>query len=98
MKLGKYDDKNAFLSIYAGTGGKDAEDWVNILCRMYQRYLREGFKTKKFKKPWARRNKINNIRGWGRGAYGLLKGENGVHRLVRISPFSAKSLRHTSLP
>lgn len=98
MKLGKYDDKNAFLSIYAGTGGKDAEDWVNILCRMYQRYLqKKGFKTKEIQKTLGEGGiKSITYEVRGRGAYGLLKGENGVHRLVRISPFSAKNLRHTS--
>ncbi len=98
MRSGKYDDKNAFLSIYAGTGGKDAEDWVSILCRMYQRYLqKKGLKTKEIQKISGEGGiKSVTYEIKGKGAYGLLKGENGVHRLVRISPFSAKNLRHTS--
>ena len=100
-----YDGKDVILSIYAGTGGKDAQDWATILLRMYQRYLlKKGFQIKE----------ISRIEGEGgiksvtleveklqrkdisKGVYGLLKGESGVHRLVRISPFSAKALRHTS--
>ena len=101
--IDSYKRNDAILSIYAGTGGKDAEDWVKILLRMYQRYaLRKGFKVKE----------ISRIEGEGGiksvtleikkgkettiGPYELLKNEDGVHRLVRISPFSAKSLRHTS--
>lgn len=100
-----YDGKDVILSIYAGTGGKDAQDWATILLRMYQRYLlKKGFQIKE----------ISRIEGEGgiksvtleveklqrkdisKGVYGILKGESGVHRLVRISPFSAKALRHTS--
>ncbi|HOK35269.1 MAG TPA: PCRF domain-containing protein [Candidatus Pacearchaeota archaeon] len=93
-----YDDKNAFLSIYAGTGGKDAEDWVTILARMYQRYLqKKGFKIKEIQKILGEGGiKSVTYEIKGKGAFGLLKRENGVHRLVRISPFSAKKLRHTS--
>lgn len=97
-KQGTFDEKNAFLSIYAGTGGKDAEDWVTILSRMYQRYFQKnGFKIKEIQKLTGEggiRSVTYEIKG--KGAFGLLKRENGVHRLVRISPFSAKKLRHTS--
>lgn len=93
-----YNENNAFLSIYAGTGGKDAEDWVSILARMYQRYLqKKSFKIKEIQKTTGEGGiKSVTYEIKGKGAFGLLKGENGVHRLVRISPFSAKKLRHTS--
>lgn len=95
---GKFNNNKAILSIFAGTGGRDAEDWVAILARMYQRFLEQ----KDFPAVL-----LDTVRGEGgiksisfevkkKGAYGLLKRENGVHRLVRISPFSAKGLRQTS--
>jgi peptide chain release factor 2 len=100
----KYDRKNAFLSIKAGTGGLDAEDWVSILARMYSRFFqRKGFKFKVLDESFTeaqvedrvgRRSITFEVKG--AYAYGILKGESGVHRLVRISPFSAKKLRHTS--
>lgn len=96
---GKYDKGDAVVSIYAGAGGDDAEDWASILLEMYRRYSE--------KKNWmvSLLHHHTNERGGtknvtveiqGRSAYGYLKGESGVHRLVRISPFSAKKLRHTS--
>lgn len=101
---GKYDKGNAVLSIYSGAGGVDAEDWTTILLRMYQRYCeRKGFRTKilhqAFGEPGPEgrigtKQAVMEIKG--QFVYGFLKGENGVHRLVRISPFSAKKLRHTS--
>lgn len=90
---GKYDRGNAVLTITAGAGGQDAEDWASMLFRMYQRFCE--------RKKW-KTSTIHESEGQvsfevrGQYAYGFLKGENGVHRLVRISPFSAKSLRHTS--
>lgn len=101
---GKYDRGNAVLSVYAGAGGKDSEDWAAMLKRMYERWAeRKGFKVKVLHEHFG---EMHGPSGWGiknasmeiKGefAYGLLKKENGVHRLVRISPFSAKSLRHTS--
>ncbi len=95
----KYDKGNAILSILSGAGGDDAEDFSAILLRMYIKYIE--------KKGWRIRliheNK-NDLGGYrniyieviGHHAYGILKNESGVHRLVRISPFNAKSLRHTS--
>jgi peptide chain release factor 2 len=87
--MSSYDQRNVHLSVYPGAGGDDAKDWANMLLRMYAKYAA--------------------LRGWravetddralyiaGTGVYGRLKREAGVHRLVRISPFSAKSLRHTS--
>lgn len=101
---GPYDAGNAALSIFSGAGGKDAEDWVALLLRMYLRFAeKRGFKTKTLHEHWG---EFHGPSGWGmknvsvemRGlyAYGWLKKESGVHRLVRMSPFSAKSLRHTS--
>lgn len=91
--------KSIILSIYAGVGGKDAEDWVGILKRMYEKFLQRV----KFKYFIVDENK-NEFNGYkqvslqviNNNAYNLLKDEKGVHRLVRISPFSAKKLRHTS--
>lgn len=101
---GKYDRGDAILQILAGAGGKDSQDFATILLRMYKRYCqRKGFKTEilsqNFGEPGPEgrigtKSAVMEIRG--NFAYGLLKGESGVHRLVRISPFSAKGLRHTS--
>lgn len=86
---GKYDTGPAVLSFYAGAGGKDAEDWAGMLKAMYMKYAHSrGWKTKEIDE--------NTIEIQGSYAYGFLKGENGVHRLVRISPYDAKQLRHTS--
>ena len=96
---GKYDRGNATLAIYAGAGGEDAEDWARILLRMYERYTeRQGWSTVELHKHENERGGVKNVSFEVRGSkvYGYLKGEQGVHRLVRISPFSAKKLRHTS--
>ncbi len=102
---GKYDKSSAVLSIYSGAGGQDAQDWVAILKDMYIRYaIKRGWKTGVIDEALGDyggktgRHSIKNvtIEIHGSGAYGYLKGEAGVHRLVRISPFSAKQLRHTS--
>ncbi len=101
---GKYDKGNAVLSVYAGAGGKDAEDWAAILVRMFKRFAeRRGWKVKAIHEHWGDQNGPG---GWGiknvslliSGSlvYGYMKKESGVHRLVRISPFSSQSLRHTS--
>ena len=95
----KYDKGNAILSILSGAGGDDAEDFSAILLRMYLRYI----ENKGWQVSLIHENK-NDLGGYrnvsieviGNGAYGTLKNESGVHRLVRISPFNAKSLRHTS--
>jgi peptide chain release factor 2 len=101
---GRYDKGSALLSVIAGAGGQDAQDWATMLLRMYQRYCdNKGFKTKildqSFGDPGAEgrtgtKSVVLEIKG--NYAYGFLKKETGVHRLVRISPFSAQSLRHTS--
>lgn len=102
---GKYDKHSAILTIEAGAGGKDAEDWTTLLLKMYQRYsLLKNFQTRilyqKFGEGGGPEGRIGvkevSIEIKGKLAYGILKKETGIHRLVRISPFSAKGLRHTS--
>jgi len=101
---GKYDKGNVLLSIYSGAGGQDAQDWATMLLRMYQRYCEaRGFKVKTISQSFGGigaegrvGTKSATIEIKGNYAYGFIRGENGVHRLVRISPFSAQKLRHTS--
>ncbi len=96
---GKYDQNNVIFSIHAGSGGVDAQDWAQILERMFFRF----FDKKKWKYKILNRI-VGNEAGIksvsvlvsGNFAYGYLKSENGVHRLVRISPFDAEGMRHTS--
>jgi peptide chain release factor 2 len=94
-----YDSRNIALSIYAGAGGRDAEDWALMLLKMYQRYSEK--KNWKFILLDKRENEYGGIKNAaveidGDNVYRVLKNENGVHRLVRISPFSSAKLRHTS--
>lgn len=101
---GKYDKGNAMLSIYSGAGGQDAQDWAAMLLRMYQKYCeKRKFKMEMLDESLGEvgaegRKGIKSVSVSinGKYAYGLLKKETGVHRLVRISPFSAQKLRHTS--
>lgn len=96
---GKYDKSSAVMTIFAGAGGDDAEDFVGILLRMYYKFIE--------KKGWSMmtlHSHTNDHGGYrnitlvieGRKAYGTLKHESGVHRLVRVSPFNANAKRHTS--
>ncbi len=96
---GVYDHNNAILAIHAGAGGVDAQDWAAMLLRMYQKYCeRIHFSFTVIDQSFGEQTgtKHVSVEVIGRNAYGLLRREAGVHRLVRISPFSAKSLRHTS--
>ncbi len=102
---GKYDRNDAILQIFAGAGGVDAQDWVAMLLRMFQKYAEnKNFEVEKLDQsfgegvgPEGRAGlKSVTLEIKGKLAYGTLKRETGVHRLVRISPFSAKKLRHTS--
>ena len=96
---GKYDKGEAVLTLMAGAGGDDAEDWTAILFKMYQKFSeRKGWPIKILHEHKNEVGGIKNItfEAQGKYAYGTLKGEAGVHRLVRISPFSARKLRHTS--
>jgi peptide chain release factor 2 len=97
--VGKYDKGNAVLTIFSGAGGDDAEDFTRMLLEMYLKYFE--------KKKWTfsvlskNANEHNGYRSIslevsGKNAYGTLKNESGVHRLVRLSPFGAKDIRQTS--
>ena len=94
-----YDKANAILMIHAGSGGLDSQDWAGMLMRMYLRYCeRTGFKTNVIEAAEDEGEGIKSatILVEGSNAYGFLKAERGVHRLVRISPFDSAHRRHTS--
>ena len=96
---GKYDGNNAIVAIHAGTGGTEAQDWVAMLLRMYLRFFeKQGFKVKILNESKGNEVGFKSIllHVEGRYAYGYMRSENGVHRLVRISPFDAEKMRHTS--
>ena len=95
---GEVDQNNAFLSIHAGAGGTEAEDWAFMLSRMYSRWAeRHGFKMEVVDQEEAEGGiKSITMQIDGDYAYGYLKCEAGIHRLVRISPFDANARRHTS--
>lgn len=99
MLSGDADPNNAIMSINAGSGGTEAQDWAQMLYRMYLRYAeRKGWKVELVEETEGEEAGIKSatINIIGEYAYGYLKAENGVHRLVRISPFDANKRRHTS--
>ena len=96
---GKYDANNAIMTLHAGAGGTEAQDWVSMLYRMYTRYAeRNGYKVNVLDSLPGDEAGIKSVTFSveGENAYGYLKAEKGVHRLVRISPFDSQSRRHTS--
>ena len=96
---GEYDDNNAIMSIHAGAGGTEAQDWASMLLRMYMRYCeKNGYEFEILDTVDGDEAGIKSatILISGDKAYGYLKAEMGVHRLVRISPFDANKRRHTS--
>lgn len=96
---GEYDGNNAILSIHAGSGGLDAQDWAEMLLRMYSRWAEsKGYKVSFLDFQDDTEGGIRNatIKVDGENAYGYLKNEKGVHRIVRISPFDSSGRRHTS--
>ena len=96
---GEYDKNNCILEIHAGAGGTESCDWVSMLYRMYTRYLKKNnYKVTELASQKGEEvgYKSIMIRVVGLNAYGYLKGEKGIHRLVRISPFDSNKRRHTS--
>ena len=96
---GQYDRNNAICAIHAGTGGVEAQDWAQMLARMILRYCqKKGFQTTIIDESRGNEAGIKSLVFLVHGsyAYGYLKSESGVHRLVRISPFDAEKMRHTS--
>jgi len=99
LMRGDYDNCNAVLSLHAGAGGTEAQDWTQMLYRMYTRYCeKKGFKIRllDFLDGDEAGAKSATFEVDGENAYGYLRGEKGVHRLVRISPFDSNARRHTS--
>jgi peptide chain release factor 2 len=99
MLNGKFDDLNCYLSIHPGAGGTESHDWAQMLLRMYTRWAeRKGFEIEEIDLQPGEEAGINSATIMIKGdyAYGFLKYERGVHRLVRISPFDAAKRRHTS--
>jgi peptide chain release factor 2 len=96
---GDYDNRNAMLALHAGAGGTESQDWANMLLRMYLRWAeRQGYQAEALDvSPGEEAGiKIAIVEVRGDDAFGYLKGEHGVHRLVRLSPFDADHARHTS--
>lgn len=96
---GEYDSNNAIITLHAGAGGTEAQDWTEMLFRMYSRYAEKhdySVKVLDYQEGEGAGIKSVTFLVEGPNAYGYLKAEKGVHRLVRISPFDANSRRHTS--
>lgn len=96
---GEYDHNNCIFEIHSGAGGTEACDWANMLYRMYTRYLlKQGYQLEELDKQLGEEVGIKSVcfRVVGKNAYGYLRHEKGVHRLVRISPFDSNKRRHTS--
>jgi peptide chain release factor 2 len=96
---GEYDDHNAIIALHAGAGGVESQDWANMLMRMYLRWAeRQGFKSEVLDVSEGEEAGIKSavVQVSGPHAFGYLKAERGVHRLVRMSPFNANHARHTS--
>ena len=96
---GEYDSRNAMLAFHAGAGGTESQDWANMLLRMYLRWAeRHGYEREVLDVSPGEEAGIKSaiVEIKGDHAYGYLKGEHGVHRLVRLSPFDADHARHTS--
>ena len=99
MLSGEHDGNNAIVSIHPGAGGTESQDWANMLYRMYLRWAeRRGFKVEGLDYQAGEEAGIKDVSFIikGENAYGYLKVENGIHRLVRISPFDSNAKRHTS--
>jgi len=99
MLSGEHDSNNAIVSIHPGAGGTESQDWASMLYRMYLRWAeRHGFKTEVLDYQPGEEAGIKDVSFIikGENAYGYLKVENGIHRLVRISPFDSNAKRHTS--
>ncbi len=97
--VGKYDKFNAIITILSGAGGDDAEDFSRMLFEMYQKYLdKNGWETYLLHENKNDKDGFRNVtfEVLGKGSFGVLKNESGVHRLVRLSPFNSKQQRHTS--
>jgi peptide chain release factor 2 len=96
---GQYDERNAIMAVHAGAGGTESQDWAEILMRMYLRWAeRRGYQAEVLESTSGEEAGIKStvIELSGEYAYGYLKSEHGVHRLVRLSPFDADHARHTS--
>src|SRR3954452_8622915 len=96
---GEADPNDAYLEVHAGAGGTESQDWANMLLRMYTRWAeKHGFKVEYLEETQGEEAGIKSatVQIKGRNAYGWLKTEMGVHRLVRISPFDSNARRHTS--
>jgi len=96
---GEADANNSYLEVHAGAGGTESQDWASMLLRMYTRWAEQhGFKVDYIEETQGEEAGIKSatVEIKGRNAYGWLKTENGVHRLVRISPFDSNARRHTS--